>query len=297
MQLHTSHPSDAPTNSLVYRRSPGRSVGEVLRFFSTGILGGLMLAAALLVYFQDWLVLPSSRLKEPATKAPVDVEEQMLESGTGVRIRLWHYLPSAQGVGAGKNLLYVHGNGDSVARSEGFHRYLAKLGYHVYAFDYRGTGASSGRVSEAGLYADADTVTRYIDSFGGGRPLSLLGRSFGTGIASYIASRHAIEALVLISPYLSIPKIVKDRGLLGLLRPFLHFDIPAESFLKQIGKGCVILAHGAQDEVIRIHHAEELVTKAGVSLRKILIPNADHDSIFAMAEGDILRSLGECYGR
>lgn len=269
------------------------------RFLSLGTAGGLLLAAALLVWNQDYLILPAS-IEPRAFPAPPEVEQVMLETEDREQVRVWHLREAKLGMhpfAAGRVLLVLHGNGDTVESSLNSQKFFSALGFSTYAVDYRGTGGSSGKPSEAGLYRDVEAAWKFVRQRHPTSAITLFGRSFGTGLASYLAEKYAARSLILISPYLSIPKIVRDRGVLSLLTPFLRYDIPAHSFVRRLKNACVIAAHGGKDSIIEVHHTEELMANSEehTTLEKIIIPEADHDSIMALAEDRMLKALESCF--
>ena len=88
------------------------------------------------------------------------------------------------------------------------------------------------------------------------REIRVLGRSIGSGPASYLASRKCIGALVLMSAFTSIRDLAKD--LAGLWAKYLireRFDN-----LKAITKVyCpTFFVHGQQDTLIPHHHSKRL---------------------------------------
>ena len=71
--------------------------------------------------------------------------------------------------------------------------------FDVVAVDYRGYGVSTGQPSERGLYRDVDATLAFVheqlprlDA-----PLIYWGRSLGTPVAAYAASRRAPDGVIL----------------------------------------------------------------------------------------------------
>ncbi|MBN8549859.1 MAG: alpha/beta fold hydrolase [Deltaproteobacteria bacterium] len=279
-----------------------RRIMQSIRFLTTGCAITLVIIGAIIVYYQDALILPASLHQRASAAAPQEIEERFIVTRDAVRIRLWHKRDrqeSPSSLGAGRAIILLNGNGDTVRSSLNLQEYFSALGFSTYSIDYRGTGRSDGQPSEQGLYADVDAAWEYVSQSFPSDKITLLGRSFGTGLASYLAAKHGGKSLILISPYLSIPKIVRDRGALGLLTPFLRYDIPTEKFIPSLKNSCVVAAHGVVDEVIKVHHTEELAVTngSGTSLQKIIIPAADHDSILGLAQEQMLEGLKDCLKR
>lgn len=84
-----------------------------------------------------------------------------------------------------------------------------------------------------------------------------MGRSIGSGGASYLAGNRAVPLLVLMSPFDTIKKVA--QGMLGCLGGIVkqHFN-NEEEIVKFNGKLLVI--HGESDEVIRVAHGKNLVS-------------------------------------
>jgi pimeloyl-ACP methyl ester carboxylesterase len=82
----------------------------------------------------------------------------------------------------------------------------------VVAFNYRGYGRSAGNPNEANLFADSLFLYDTLVASGVLIPEKtvLIGRSIGTGIASYLSSKRFSQALILITPYDSILSISRE---------------------------------------------------------------------------------------
>lgn len=140
-------------------------------------------------------------------------------------------------------LLYFHGNGDDVFSSYPLLSHLhASLNVtihpppnkilfetlncfavqmHVIAVEYPGYGChsrGSNSCNAETILSDADRVFEFMinDLKISPANIVLMGRSLGTGPASYLASQHKVGGLVLISGFTSIRGVVSD--LAGVLK-------------------------------------------------------------------------------
>jgi len=98
-------------------------------------------------------------------------------------------------------LLYFGGNADDATRIV-----LNVKDYEIVAFNYRGFVNSGGKPSEKALFSDA---LKIFNKYGKNKEVIIMGRSLGTGIATYIASQKEVKGLILITPYDSIMSIGK----------------------------------------------------------------------------------------
>ena len=109
--------------------------------------------------------------------------------------------------GHDKALIYYGGNAENIEQNIDFFKVI-NLEYTVYLIPYRGYGNSSGTPSEEKLYQDAlyifDELNKQHLS------VSLMGRSLGTGVATYVASQRKIENLILVTPFDSIENVANN---------------------------------------------------------------------------------------
>ena len=84
-------------------------------------------------------------------------------------------------------------------------------GWAIHAFNYRGFGASSGRSSERRAKADAQAIHDFVAAGGPTANLAIVGRSLGTAIALGLARDTRPARLVLMSPFESVPEVVRTR--------------------------------------------------------------------------------------
>lgn len=159
-------------------------------------------------------------------------------------------------------------------------------GYGLAAFAYRGYDGSGGRPSEAALFADASAVSQWLERAHGVRPerLVLAGQSLGSGVAAHLAaalgrSGRPPRAVVLVSPYSSMPRVVNDLFPLPL-----GWAIPerfATDELVDTLAGPVLLLHGTEDTLIRPAHSRRLAEKLGARSRLVLLEGRGHNDLWS----------------
>jgi len=110
--------------------------------------------------------------------------------------------------GRSKAIIYFGGNAEAVIFNEKpFAQNFPEQ--TTYLVNYRGYGGSSGEPTEENLYSDALAIYDHIrhehDS------VSVLGRSLGSGVATYLASKREIDYMALVTPYDSIQNVAQAR--------------------------------------------------------------------------------------
>jgi pimeloyl-ACP methyl ester carboxylesterase len=247
------------------------------------VIGWLLLAAVVVLGVpacaflaqERMLFLPHLATAPRGTRPPRPVEEVELATPEGPRVRGW--LVPARGGGPAPLIVYYGGNAED-ATGQAFEPWPDD--WALALVNYRGYGASEGRPSEQALCADAEVV---LDALAR-RPdvdaarIVLVGRSLGTGVATYVAARRPVRAVVLVSPYDSMV------ALAGYHYPFLpvswllrhRFD----SIERAPGIKAPLLAIAAErDEIIPSASSRRLYDAWGGPKRWVVIPEANHNDL------------------
>lgn len=178
--------------------------------------------------------------------------------------------------GEEKAIIYFAGNAESVAHSApSFAEVFPN--HSLYLVNYRGYGGSTGSPSEKAFYSDAlyiyDSLAKRHSS------VSVIGRSIGTGVATFLASNRTIEKMALITPYDSIQRIAQDRYPIFPINMLLKDKFDSIGRVAQItAETLIILAE--QDSVIPARYSARLIAafpEQQLSTKTILA--AGHDSL------------------
>ena len=178
----------------------------------------------------------------------------------------------------GKNeaLLYFGGNAESVIyNAEDF---LTSFPLHtVYLLNYRGYGQSSGHPTEKGIFSDAlllfDKVQEKHNN------ISVIGRSLGSGVAAYLASKRSLHKMALITPYDSIESLGQSKFIIFPVFMLLKDKYDSLSRVKHIQAKTIALV-AENDEVIPKKHSLRLINAfppEQISVK--IIKNSGHNDI------------------
>jgi fermentation-respiration switch protein FrsA (DUF1100 family) len=154
-------------------------------------------------------------------------------------------------------LLVSHGNAEDLGHIESLLSDLGSMGFGVFAYDYRGYGASEGKPSESHVYADVDAAYDYLTGRLDVDPSHIIayGRSLGTGPSVDLAARKPVGAVVLDSPFVSTSRVMTRWPLF----PFDRF--PNLAKIGRINKPLLVV-HGRQDTIVPFWHGERLYEEA-----------------------------------
>ncbi len=104
-------------------------------------------------------------------------------------------------------IIYFGGNAENVVYSTLDFQQLASN--TVYLVNYRGYSGSTGKPTEQGLYSDALAI--YDEITNSHANISVIGRSLGSGVATYLASQRPISKLMLATPFDSLQSIAQAQ--------------------------------------------------------------------------------------
>ena len=187
------------------------SYGEIVRVFKISIVFAIVLyLVALAIFFvtqRSLLYYPSHSYTVLAdAHANGAFREISVRTQDGIDLKAW-YAPATR---KPFTIVFFHGNADGLRTAAQIADPYIAAGYGFLLTEYRGYSGLPGSPTETGLYNDGraclhDLMARGIDS----RHIILYGHSLGTGVAAQMASEFHVGGLMLLAPYLSIPKLAQ----------------------------------------------------------------------------------------
>ena len=152
-------------------------------------------------------------------------------------------------------IIYFGGNAENVAFS------VSKLAdtlknHTLYFVNYRGYGGSSGEPTEKGIYSDALFIYDQIKKEH--KNINLIGRSLGTGVATYLASKRPIHRLVLVTPFDSILSVAQEKFSIFPMSILLKDRYDSIGRVSKITAEKTLIIRGGQDKIITPIHTQRL---------------------------------------
>jgi len=194
----------------------------------------------------------------------------------GIDLKAWYAPATHKSI----TIVFFHGNADSLSAAAQIADPYIEAGYGFLLAEYRGYSGLPGKPTEDGLYLDARAYLRDLNAHGVPyRKMVLYGHSLGTGVAVQMASEFQVGGLMLLAPYLSIPKMAQvafpffPSSLLALDR----FDNE-----RKVGKlhMPLLIANGTKDEVVPDWHGKKLYALANDPKQFYSIVNRGHNDAF-----------------
>jgi len=178
--------------------------------------------------------------------------------------------------GKSNALIYFGGNNEAVANQAQEHS-KDFANQTVYLANYRGYGGSTGTPTEDGLYEDALVLFDYVQKKH--TAVSVMGRSLGTGVATYVAVNRLIHKLILVTPYDSIEAIAKSQYPLFPISLLLKDSYDSESRAPFISVPTLIVVAG-KDSLIPADNTLNLVRAfRPKTLEVTVFKNAGHGDV------------------
>jgi uncharacterized protein len=225
---------------------------------------------------RSFIYYPTSRLEATPAEYGLPFEDVRPTAEDGVRLHGW-YVPGPRAV----TILWCHGNAGNIShRLDNLRLMRERLGVATLLFDYRGYGASEGTPSEVGTYRDARAFRAWLrDRAGPAGSVVYFGRSLGAGVAARLAAEEPPTALILETPFTSVPAIanatVPGAGYLFRTR----YDTLGG--MAEVRAPVLVVGAGA-DEVVPSHHARAIFEAARDPKRFIEIPGARHNDTYVV---------------
>ena len=206
-----------------------------------------------------------------------------IDTEDGERLHGWLVASKAA---ARAHVLLCHGNGGNVGDRVEHARLLARAGFDVLLFDYRGYGASTGRPSEEGTYRDARAAREALlgQAEVEESRVVYLGESLGAAVALKLALEAPPAGVVLLSAFTSVRVMAREHY------PYLPAAVvpdayPSLSRIEELRAPLLVL-HGERDEIVPASHGRALFEAAREPKALHLFPRVGHNDLIELAGDD-----------
>lgn len=227
-----------------------------------------------LYVFQDALIFFPQAVprqnREPFAPYAIALETE------GKRLQGW-YVPGP--VSKKRPLVVYYGGNAEEVSGNLWDRKRIDAGAALF-MNYRGYGDSEGKPSQKALCRDAlfilDTVTVREDI-----PLNhvvLMGRSLGSGVAVYVASRRAVRGVILITPFDSLVKVARHHYPFLPVGLLLKHPFDSAALAPDITVPALIVT-GSLDEIIPAPRSERLARLWGGPVARVVIEGGGHNDL------------------
>jgi fermentation-respiration switch protein FrsA (DUF1100 family) len=250
----------------------------------TLILVYLVFVSALGLMQKRLMYFPDATRFVPSEWALKELEPIEAKTEDGLTITSW-YRPSQSRDKF--TIVFFQGNAGHL----GYRNYKVRpwldAGYGVLMVGYRGFG-NPGSPSEEGLYMDASAAIDALHKQGvPDKAMAFYGESMGTGVATQMATEHAAAALILESPYTSVPDVGANRYPLVPVHLLLRDKYDSLAKIKNVHMPLLLL-HGELDQVVPIKFGKKLFAAANEPKQAEYVPGAGHNDVYTLRVQQII---------
>ncbi|MBC7863619.1 MAG: alpha/beta hydrolase [Bacteroidia bacterium] len=175
-------------------------------------------------------------------------------------------------------VIYYPGNAEEVSHM--LEKKSKFPGYHIALINYRGYGLSEGEPSEEKFFSDAlevfDQLKKRTDV--DTATFIVMGRSIGTGVATYVSQKRKVAATILITPYDCMASLAQEQYPYVPVKPLLKHQFNSVAMAPEISNPmlCII---ASEDQMIPPPHAEILAKAWKGKVTKKIFDGAGHNNI------------------
>jgi uncharacterized protein len=176
------------------------------------------------------------------------------------------------------SIIYFGGNAEEVGYNiEDAHYYSAK---HLFFTNMPGFGSSTGTPSEQSFFSNALQTYDHIIKQNSLNPenVFIMGRSLGSSIATYVASKREAKGLILVTPFDSVENIARNQYKFFPVKLLLKHKFKTEQYIDNVNTPIMFIATD-NDGVIPTINLTNLYKPRSQKINLLKINDADHGSI------------------
>jgi len=223
-----------------------------------------ILALTYLYFWQDKLIFLNSYSKG---YSPRNVKVIKFKTSDGIVLE-GGYLEHKKGLPL---VLYFGGNAANVLYFLDDRAQEIK-NYNFIAFNYPGYGNSEGKPSEKTILKYALEIAKKY------RPQKIIGRSLGSAVASYVASKIEVDTLLIITPFDSIENVAQNSYPIFPIKLLIKHKFQELKWLKSSKAKEINAIFVKKDEIIPKKSIAHL--RNSMKFNKVVILDATHNYIY-----------------
>ena len=184
-----------------------------MNFYTTSVLALIIFYIFLLIivflFQRNLLYHPSvdNYLKDDLAAEPSEIEKVTIITADKIDLTGWFYNKDIEKF---KTIVFFHGNAGSLQNRTYKLNHFKNLNVNFLIIAWRGFSGNKGKPNEMGLYEDAKSAIRWLNTKGiQDKNIILYGESLGTAVAIEIAQDKKYAGVVLESPFTSMVNMGK----------------------------------------------------------------------------------------
>jgi len=245
------------------------------------VIVGVVIGNPILLYFQqEKLLFYPDTINEGNRRVIKEqyryVEEVTLTTADQKKLHGWYQ--RSPGKGRKPLLIYFGGNAEDISFLPSATDRVA--GWSLLVINYRGYGLSEGVPGQHAIFEDALSIHDEFarrDDVDSGR-IAVMGRSLGSGVATYLAAHRPVRAAILVTPYDSILSVASEKFWFAPVSLILKHPFDSLALAPKIDRPALFMVAG-EDTLIPPEHARRLHQAWAGPKKWYLAARENHDTI------------------
>jgi uncharacterized protein len=229
-----------------------------MNYFTTILIFFVLLyfLITLFIYtFQRNLLYHPSENNYSGDMLVVSIEKVKIKTQDGIELISWHHIKNSKEY---KTILFLHGNAGSLENRIHKINHFKYMDVNFLLLSWRGFSGNKGKPTEKGLYEDARSAIKWLNTQGVTKDkIILYGESLGTGVVTEIAQNKNFGGVILESPFTSMIDAGKDKYPFLPVKFLLKDKYLSNKKIQNI-KSPILIMHGKADKLVPFHMGKEM---------------------------------------
>ena len=185
----------------------------------------------------------------------VSVEKVKIKTHDNIELLSWYH---NKNISDYKTILFLHGNAGSLENRIHKINHFKDMNINFLLVAWRGFNGNKGKPTERGLYEDARSAVKWLNSKGiSENNIIIYGESLGTGVATEIAQNKNFAGIILESPFTSMVDAAKTKYPYLPVKFLLKDKYESDKKIKNI-KSPILIMHGKVDNIVPFYMGKKM---------------------------------------
>ena len=185
----------------------------------------------------------------------VPIDKLRIKTEDNIKLISWYHKKDSNNY---KTILFLHGNAGSLENRIHKINHFKDMNVNFLIIAWRGFSGNDGKPSEKGLYEDAKSALRWLNSKGvANEDIIIYGESLGTGVATEIAQNNNFAGIILESPFTSMVDAGKSKYPFLPVKLLLKDKYESVRKIKKINSPILIM-HGKVDKLVPFYMGSKI---------------------------------------
>ena len=205
--------------------------------------------------FQRNLLYHPAENNYSGDKISVSIEKVNIKTQDGINLLSWYHNKDSN---LYKTILFLHGNAGSLENRIHKINHFKNIDINFLLLSWRGFSGNKGSPNEKGLYEDARSAVRWLNSKGiTEENIIIYGESLGTAVAIEIAKNRKFAGVILESPFTSMVEAGKNKYPYLPVKLLLKDKYESNNKIKNVNSPILIM-HGKADKLVPFFMGKKL---------------------------------------